>query len=245
MDKNEILNIVRQQLAGNLNCSVNEFINEGIFFVANDIRKKPFLEITTMGKGIVISASSEILLSVQNLLDEKSREEIFEFPFIYGQSIYYIPDLKVLKEIPLLAEYEFELLEGKDIQKLQGIKGFENSLVFDKNGYTNTGVVLYAIKDGEIIGLASASVVYEKMWEVGIDVKLQYRKDGLATLLVSNLSMHILNKGIIPFYCAASSNIGSQAVAHRSGFIPCWISTYRNILDGSSSFNNIIGNLKL
>ncbi len=77
MDKNEILNIVRQQLAENLDCSVNDFINEGIFFVANDIRKKPFLEITTMGKGIVISASSEILLSVQNLLAGKSREEIF------------------------------------------------------------------------------------------------------------------------------------------------------------------------
>lgn len=57
-------------------------------------------------------------------------------------------------------------------------------------------IYMYAIKNGEIIGISGASAEYEKIWGGGIDVKLQYRKDGLATLLISNLSRHVLNKYI-------------------------------------------------
>ncbi len=41
-------------------------------------------------------------------------------------------------------------------------------------------------------------------------------------------------------YCASSSNIVSQSVAHRAGLIPYWMSTYKNILDGSSSYNELV-----
>lgn len=31
-----------------------------------------------------------------------------------------------------------------------------------------------------------------------------------------------------------------QAVAHRAGLIPYWISTYKNILDGSFAYNELV-----
>ena len=218
---------------------MDDLKEDGIIFVANDNREYPFLEICTMGHATIVSASSKLLTGLRNLLNNKTRDEIFECPYVYGQSIYYIPDDKILKKIPINSEFEYELLQGEAIQKLRGSKGFDNSLAFDENGNTSTCIVLYAMKDKEIAALAGASDESDKMWELGVDVKPEYRKNGLATTLISNLACTILEQGNVPFYCASITNIGSQAVAHRSGFIPCWVSTYRNILDGSSVYSSL------
>ena len=101
-------------------------------------------------------------------------------------------------------------------------------------------MILYAKKNNEIVGLAGASDEAEDLWELGVDVKPEHREGGLATILISNLAATLLEKGIIPFYCASVTNIGSQAVAHRSGFISCWVSTYRTILDGSSVYRDTL-----
>lgn len=245
MDKIDVLNTVKKYLSKQLNCTEDDFQKDGIIFVDNDNRDYPFLEICTMGKAVIVSTSKTLLPKVQTLLNGKSRDEIFECPFIYGQSIYYIPDFKLLKSLPLNNKYNYELLQGKEIQKLKGLTGFDNSLVFDQNGNTSTSIVFYAMKGSEIVALASASNESEELWELGVDVKPEYRKYGLATVLINNLALSILEQGIVPFYCASTTNIGSQAVAHRSGFIPCWVSTYRNILDGSSSYDNLINSLSL
>lgn len=226
-----------------MNCRPDDFEKEGTVFVENNERKFPFLKICTMGQAVLVSASRTLLPKIQKLLENKSRDEIFENPFIYGSSIYYIPDFKTFKKIETDNNFQYELLEGEEIQKLNGISGFENSLAFDKDGNTSTCIVFYAMKNHEIIALAGASKENEKMWELGIDVKPEYRKNGLGAVLISNLADAILEKDIIPFYCASTTNISSQAVAHRSGFMPCFVSTYGNILDGSSVYNEILKGL--
>lgn len=177
-------------------------------------------------------------------MERKTRDEIFECPLVYGQSVYFIPDEKILAEQSLSDEYEYRLLEREDIGILKDISGFENALSFDKDGATSICIVLYAMKNGEIVAIAGASEEAERMWELGIDVKPEYRKKGLASALISNLACKILERGIVPFYCASVTNIASQAVAHRSGFTPCWVSTYRNILDGSSAYDDLLSGLK-
>lgn len=149
----------------------------------------------------------------------------------------------MLKKPVLDESFQYELLEGEEIQRLKGITGFENSLAFDKNGNTPTCIVHYAMKNHEIVALAGVSKENEKMWELGIDVKPEYRRKGLAAALISNLACAVLEKGIIPFYCASTTNISSQAAAYRSGFMPCFVSTYRNILDGSSAYDKILKEL--
>lgn len=245
MERNEILTISQEYLAEYLNCTVQELNKDELIFAANDKKDYPFLEICTMGQSTIVSASHSLIDKLRNLLSNKSRDEIFECPFVYGQSIYYIPDCKKLKKKALNPEIEYELLQDKEIQKLRGIKGFENSLVFDENGNTSTCIVLCASKDNEIAALASASKESDKMWELGVDVKPMYRKKGLATILVTNLACEILEQGKVPFYCASTTNVGSQAVAYRSGFLPCWVSTYRNILDGSSVYQSILEKITL
>ncbi|MBE5838840.1 MAG: GNAT family N-acetyltransferase, partial [Butyrivibrio sp.] len=39
----------------------------------------------------------------------------------------------------------------------------------------------------------------------------------------SKLAKEILNRGKVPFYCSAWSNIRSARNAAKSGFIPAWV----------------------
>ena len=166
-------------------------------------------------------------------------------PFVYGQSIYYIPDLKRIYRKQTDEQYEYRMLQNEEIQLLQGIQGFGNSLAFDENGNTPTCIVYYAMKNEEIIALAGASKESDAMWEIGVDVKEPFRNEGLATTLVNHLVLSILKKGVVPFYCASVTNVASQAVAYRSGLMPCWVSTYRTVLDGSSVYDEIMKKISL
>lgn len=62
----------------------------------------------------------------------------------------------------------------------------------------------------------------------------EYRGKKLAARLVHNLTVEILKQGKIPFYSASVTNIASQAVAIRSGYMPLWADTFgvRNTLEG-------------
>lgn len=81
-------------------------------------------------------------------------------------------------------------------------------------------------KQDEIVALAGASFVNDKLREVGIDVKSAYRRNNLASLLVHNLTIAIMEQDKIPFYSASVTNIASQAAAIRSGYMPLWTDTF-------------------
>lgn len=50
-----------------------------------------------------------------------------------------------------------------------------------------------------------------------------YRRQGIASALTSRLALEILARGMVPFYCAAWSNVKSVRNALRSGFRPAWV----------------------
>ncbi len=72
----------------------------------------------------------------------------------------------------------------------------------------------------------SKSSMDNTLREIGIDVKKEYRGKKLASLLVHNLTVAILEQEKIPFYSASVTNIASQAVAIRSGYMPLWTDTF-------------------
>lgn len=245
MEKSFIDSTIKAYLAEQFFCSLSVLEEDNTTFTINGSSKLPYIKIMAFNKCVIINASEHIHSRVKSALSGKSRDEIFEFPFVYGQTIHYIPDVKKVQRLPLLDGYSYELLQGNDINKLEGISEFDNSLSFDCNGNASTKLVFLAKKGDEIVGLAGAGMETEKLWEIGIDVKPEYRKSGLGTKLVSNLTVDIIEQGIVPFYSASVTNLGSQMVANRSGYIPYWIDTYGNILDGSSPYNNFVKNLEL
>lgn len=184
-----------------------------------------------MGNGIIICGDTDLLNKVQPLIENKSRDDIISAPFIYGHSLYYVPDFDRIKKISYPEGFEINIKEGESIYELYKFPGFENAISYDINHSRPDILVIYAKKDDKIVAMAGASADCKSMWQIGIDVLSQVRNNGIATILVSNLAMMILSRGIVPYYGTASSNIASQAVAYRSGLKPTWMCSYSNVFD--------------
>jgi len=246
LDKTAMLQIVRRQLAVDMNCDPKDFLSDGVVFCKTtpnegiwmDERQVPHLRVATMGKGSVVCADAEILPRVRSILEGRFRDDLFSAPFLFGHSLYYIPDDRRIGKLPYPEGFALEVRDGVDIHELFAFPGFENALQYDCHHPRPDVLVLYAVCDHEIAGMAGASADCEAMWQIGIDVKAEYRGCGLAACLVSRLAVMIMQKGIVPFYGTASSNIASQAVAHRSGFFPAWMCNYKHSLDGKSPFED-------
>lgn len=155
------------------------------------------------------------------------------------------PYLKILAYKNCVAVCSQEELSGRLRWLLQGLTGFDNSLVFEEDGSTVARAVCIAGDGKDIIGIAGApGTSVDSFWEVGVDVREKYRGEGVGTYLVSRLTNELTERDIVPFYSASVTNIGSQRTAHRSGYIPMWVDTFGTILDGSSVYDDIVGRIK-
>lgn len=74
----------------------------------------------------------------------------------------------------------------------------------------------------KLVGLTGCSADCETMWQIGVDVLPEYRRQNIASALTSRLALEILEQEKVPFYCAAWSNIKSVRNAIKSGFRPVW-----------------------
>ncbi len=246
LEKKEMLQIVRGQLAFDLNCDPGDFVRDGIVFreaspgkgIWLDERQTPHLRVATMGRGIVVSAAASTLEKVRPILENRFRDDLFSAPFLFGHSLYYIPDSGQMNEPPCPEGITLEVREGNEIPALYAYPGFDNAIRYDSHHPRPDALALCAVHGGEIVGIAGACADSRILWQIGIDVKRDFRGHGLAACLVSRLANRILQRGIVPFYGTASSNIASQAVAHRCGFSPAWMCNYKHTLDGKSPFEN-------
>ena len=119
------------------------------------------------------------------------------------------------------SDYNVVCYEGPQIERFRGDNRWGEALSFHENAPDMMAVT--AERDGEILGMAGASMDSPIMWQIGINVTDQYRGMGIATTLVSILKNKILDKGVLPFYGTSFSHLASQHVALRSGFIPAWV----------------------
>ena len=238
LSNKEILSLVRAQLAIDLNCSPEDFDREGFIFSepAENPGRRPFprgkrhFEMYTLGKGVIVSATMDILPFIKEQLHGKNRDEAFEMPFVHGSGLFYLPDDPIT--LPLPNGFSFEFVEQRDIQGLYSLEGFRNALQYDSNHPRPDILIMTAKKNGRIVGMAGASADCEMLWQIGIDVLPEYRSLGLAAALTNRLSLEILERGKIPYYGTSSSNIASQKVAHRAGLKPAWACTWRGLFDG-------------
>lgn len=129
-----------------------------------------------------------------------------------------MPD--VTQVTPQPCDYEIRILEPKDFAELY-TEEWSNALC-EKRKHLDV-LAAAAFDEGKMIGMAGCSADCDTMWQIGIDVLQGYRKGGIASALTSRLAIEVLNRGKVPFYCAAWSNIGSVRNAVRSGFRPAWV----------------------
>lgn len=242
MTKREMLHIVQMQLSTDLNCTLDELNGEKDSFVFTEAKdnpgRRPFprgerhFEILSMGNSIVISASPDILDIAKSELSGRSRDEAFSMPFIYGHALYFLPDLDSITPLSPPDGISFELVEQENIPALYQYTGFRDAIQYSRDCPRPDVLVTLAKTDGHIVGMAGASSDCEKMWQVGMDVLPEYRNRGLAAYLVNRLTLDILNRGFVPYYGTSHSNIASQRVAHRAGYYPAWICSYKGNFEG-------------
>ena len=159
-------------------------------------------------------------------------EHLFETPHLHvlndelmkkGQKIcfmaeYFLPDVNALRT--LNCPYELRILTQTDFAELY-LPEWSNALCEQRKNLDVLGVGAY---DGDkLVGLAGCSADCDTMWQIGIDVIPEYRRQGIASALTSRLAIEILNRGKVPFYCAAWCNIKSVRNAIKSGFRPAWV----------------------
>ena len=131
---------------------------------------------------------------------------------------YFLPDLQALRALP--CEYELRILEAGDFKDLYKPE-WSNALCEKRKELDVLGVGAY--HEGALIGLAACSADCDTMWQIGVDVLPGYRRKGIASAMTSKLALEILERGKVPFYCCAWSNMKSARNAIKSGFRPAWV----------------------
>ncbi len=197
--------------------------------------KLPFsCQLVSYGNNVVASVSPEFREITENYIKKYPVEHLFETPHLHvlndaliekGQKIcfmaeYFLPDVDILRVVEGAAPCELRLLTQNDFADLY-LPEWSNALCEQRKHLDVLGVGAY---DGDkLVGLAGCSADCEQMWQIGIDVLPAYRRQGIASALTSRLAIEILNRGKVPFYCAAWCNIKSVRNAIKSGFRPAWV----------------------
>ena len=252
MTNAEIKKIAMTQSAIDLCADASDFEkshNVIVISEPNDGARKylnlPFsCQLVSYGNNVVASVSSNFRAIAEKYINSYSPEHLFETPNMHilnealmekGEKIcfmaeYFLPDVSLLR--PLDCPYELRLLEQTDFADLY-LPCWSNALCEKRKHLDVLGVGAY---DGErLVGLAACSADCDTMWQIGVDVLPEYRKRGIASAITSHLAMEILNRGKVPFYCAAWCNVKSVRNAIKSGFRPAWVemtAKSREIVDG-------------
>lgn len=240
MNNKQIYKTAKKQSAIDLNCHIDDFDKEQNVIVysesSSDARKYlelPFAcNLVSYGNNIVASVDPEYEKIVRDYLDKYSVAHCFETPNMhvlddaflrYGLRVcfmaeYFLPDMDILTTLP--CTYETKVLEQTDFADLYTEKWF-NALSEKRRELDVLGVGAY---DGDIlVGLAACSADCDTMWQIGVDVLPEYRRQGIASALTSMLALEIIKRDKVPFYCCAWSNLKSARNAIKSGFRPVWV----------------------
>ncbi len=237
----EILNIAMRQSALDIGCNLDDFFKPEPVVVESSIgeqARKYYSEpiicnLVSYGNNVVAMVKQESRGVVSDYVRNRDNfHSCFETPnmHILSDSLqplnskicfmaeYFLPDVDKLK--PLTCDYEMRILTPEDFGTLYTEK-WRNALCEKRKELDVLGIGAY--DDGELIALAGCSADCDTMWQIGIDVLPEYRRRGIASALTSRLAVEILQRGKVPFYCCAWSNIPSARNAIRSGFVPSWV----------------------
>ena len=241
MYKNQdILQIAMRQSALDINCDPTDFLASTSIVVksvigpmARKYYKEPIAcNLVSYGNNIVASVKDEYRPIVEEYIEKFEFYHCFETPNLHwldsrlsdlGQKVcfmeeYFLPDMEKLDRSS--CNYELKVLEHEDFIDLY-LPEWSNALCKDRAELDVLGVGAY---DGDkLIGLAGCSADCDNMWQIGVDVLPEYRRQGIASVLTANLAMETLERKRVPFYCCAWSNIRSAKTAIKSGFVPAWV----------------------
>jgi GNAT superfamily N-acetyltransferase len=240
MTNSEILKVAVEQSAADLCAEAGDFEkSENVIVTSRESERArkylslPFsCQLVSYGNNVVASVLPEFREMTEKYINSYPAEHIFETPNMHvlnealmakGQKIcfmaeYFLPDVSALRALD--CAYELRILTSEDFSELY-LPEWSNALCEKRRELDVLGVGAYDA--GRLVGLAGCSADCDTMWQIGVDVLPAYRRKGIASALTSRLALEILERGKVPFYCAAWCNVRSVRNAIRSGFRPAWV----------------------
>ena len=161
-------------------------------------------QLVSYGNNVVASVLPEFREMTEKYINQYPVEHLFETPHLHvlndalmekRQKIcfmaeYFLPDLDALRALD--CPYEIRLFTQRDFADLY-LPEWSNALCEKRKHLDMLGVGAY---DGnKLVGLAGASADCDTMWQIGIDVLPEYRRQGIASSLTSRLAIEILKRG--------------------------------------------------
>ena len=238
-DENQMLHLVRNQLALDYNCRIEQIEGSGNIISINELKEGRriyesdgafFKMICLKGKALV-SCDQRFFPWAEKHILNKDSSWLMEYPFLralddelslYGHGIDdlhegFLPNFKIMDHnYPLPLEW----FEEDEILQFRNDSRFEEAFAFDKSHPDVLGVAAY--EGEEIMGMAGASRDGNRLWQIGIDVIEQYRGRGIGAMLTKAMKDEVLRRGAVPYYGTAPSHIISKNVAIHAGFCPAW-----------------------
>ena len=254
MTNKDIYRIALEQSAIDCNCRSEDFLSSEhvVTLSRKDSRARRYLDLpfecdmVSYGNNIVAQTSDRLTDVVREYISKYNYAHCFETPNIHVldelllpyrlkvcfMAEYFLPDLDALRELP--CGYELRILHSSDFSGLY-LPEWSNALCEKRRELDVLGVGAY--DGGRLVGLAGCSADCEKMYQIGIDVLPEYRRQGIASALTSRLALEILELGKVPFYCAAWCNLKSVRNAVKCGFRPAWAELTARDIGFVDSFN--------
>ena len=239
MTNKDILHIAMEQSAADIGCKAEDFLSDKNVVVplnmgsnAKRYYKLPIgCNFISYGNNVVAAVTDEVADIVAEYISRFEFYHCFETPNMHwlnerlsskGQTTcfmaeYYLPDVNRLASLPCV--FEMRVLEKGQFEDLY-LKEWSNALCSDRKQLDMLAVGAY--DGGKLVGLAGCSADADEMWQIGVDVLPEYRRNGIASAITSKLALEILDRNKVPFYCTAWSNIRSVRNAVKSGLIPAW-----------------------
>lgn len=241
MTHEEIYAVARRQSAIDLGCASEDFLRREDVIVPSraDPRARKYLslpfscQLVTYGGNVVASVAPELRGTVADYLAGcAERHYAFELPRVLAldealrpcgyrvcfQAEYFLPESEELSAPE--CDLALRLLEPPEFAALYRPE-WSNALC-EKRAHLDV-LAVGAYKGDVLVGLAGCSADCEDMWQIGVDVLPAFRGRGIAPALTARLTREIFDRGKVPFYCAAWSNVKSVRNAMRCGYRPAWV----------------------
>ncbi|CAN5568123.1 hypothetical protein BH24CHL1_BH24CHL1_08660 [soil metagenome] len=246
--RQDVLRAVRAVLAEDCACAEDAFLKDGVSIV--DWEERPgrrrfplpsqTLLVVTMGAGVVVASHPERSAWLRETLQGLERDVAFAASTIAslaqyvnrdGQELFgpypkYVCSRESFKPADVPDDIQISMIEREGMIDLYRHAGFKHALQYRMDDPRPDMVATVATRGGEIVGIAGADSTCETMWELGIDVVGAARGKGIGQALVSVLTETVLERGRVPHYSAAISNIRSRNVAVSLGYWPAWTELY-------------------
>lgn len=239
----DILKIAMEQSAIDFNCSIDDFANSGNTVVISRLNdgakkcyKKPqFCSFAYYGCGLVASVDERIKEFISEFITRHPGYTCFDTPQLiflnkelekHGKCVchiaeFFLPDIE--KKVEINENIDVKVITEDEIPLLYKDDRFHMALGYNNDSSKKDVLAAVGYIDGKIVGVAGASNYSETMYNIGIDVLPEYRRLGVATTLTKILTDEIINRGKVPFYCTAWSNIPSKNNAIKSGYRNAWV----------------------